>query len=43
LFFKRVKQSFDINVCICFVIDSFIVYINLIFNILIFNNLIIFL
>ena len=32
LFSKQVKQSLDIKVYICFVIDSFIIYINLIFN-----------
>jgi len=32
LFFEQVKQSFNIKVYICFVINSFIVCINLIFN-----------
>jgi len=32
LFSKRVKQSFNIKICICFVINSFIVYINLILD-----------
>ncbi len=32
LFSKQIKRSLDIKICICFVIDSFIVYIKLISN-----------
>ncbi len=32
LFLEQVKQSLNIKVYICFVINSFIVYINSIFN-----------
>ncbi len=31
LFLKQVKQSLNIKVCICFIIDSFTIYINSIF------------